>query len=143
VYAGHRTSPITVVFTDPQIALVGKSYSELKETSDMCFVTGRVSFENQGRSRVMLKNKGVLHIYAEYGSGLFLGAEMFGPRAEHIAHLLAWVHQNNMCVPEILEMPYYHPTIEEGLRTALRDANRKLNIGPELKETSIECGPGI
>ena len=91
----------------------------------------------------MLKNKGVLHIYAEYGSGLFLGAEMFGPRAEHIAHLLAWAHQNNMCVPEILEMPYYHPTIEEALRTALRDANRKLNIGPELKETSIECGPGI
>jgi len=143
VHAGHRTSPITVVFTDPQIALVGKSYSELKETPDMCFVTGRVSFENQGRSRVMLKNKGVLHIYAEYGSGLFLGAEMFGPRAEHIAHLLAWAHQTNMCVPEMLEMPYYHPTIEEALRTALRDANRKLNIGPELKETSIECGPGI
>jgi len=143
VHAGHRTSPITVVFTDPQIALVGKSYNELKETQDMCFVTGQVSFDNQGRSRVMLKNKGILHIYAEYGSGQFLGAEMFGPRAEHIAHLLAWAHQKNMCIPEMLQMPYYHPTIEEGLRTALRDANRKLNIGPGLEENSIECGPGI
>jgi dihydrolipoamide dehydrogenase len=143
VHAGHRTSPITVVFTDPQIALVGNNYSQLKETTNCCFVTGKVSFENQGRSRVMLKNKGLLHIYAEYGTGLFLGAEMFGPRAEHIAHLLAWAYQQRMCIPEMLEMPFYHPVIEEGVRTALRDANKKLHIGPGLDEMSVECGPGI
>lgn len=143
VHAGQRTSPITVVFTDPQIALVGSSYNQLKETPNKCFITGKVSFENQGRSRVMLKNKGMLYIYAEYGSGIFLGAEMFGPRAEHIAHLLAWAHQKRMCIPEMLLMPFYHPVIEEGVRTALRDANEKLNIGPGLDETSIECGPGI
>lgn len=143
VHAGQRTSPITVVFTDPQIALVGKTYKELKETPKLCFVTGKVSFENQGRSRVMLKNKGMLYIYAEYGSGIFMGAEMFGPRAEHIAHLLAWAHQKRMCITEMLEMPFYHPVIEEGVRTALRDANEKLHIGPGLEETSIECGPGI
>lgn len=143
VHAGQRTSPMTVVFTDPQIALVGSTYSQLKETPNKCFVTGKVSFENQGRSRVMLKNKGMLYIYAEYGSGIFLGAEMFGPRAEHIAHLLAWAHQKRMCIPEMLDMPFYHPVIEEGVRTALRDANEKLYIGPGLDETSIECGPGI
>jgi len=102
-----------------------------------------VSFENQGRSRVMLKNKGILHIYAEYGTGLFLGAEMFGPRAEHIAHLLAWAKQQRMCIPEMLGMPFYHPVIEEGVRTALRNANEKLHLGPGLDESSIECGPGI
>ncbi len=143
VHAGHRTVPLTVVFTDPQMAIVGSSYNELLETPNICFVTGRVSFENQGRSRVMLKNKGILHIYAEYGSGIFLGAEMFGPRAEHIAHLLAWALEQRMCIPEMLQMPFYHPVIEEGLRTALRDANEKLHIGPGLDETSIECGPGI
>ena len=143
VHAGHRTTPLTVVFTDPQMALVGESYKDLLETPNRCFVTGTVSFENQGRSRVMLKNKGILHIYAEYGSGMFLGAEMFGPRAEHIAHLLAWAHQKRMCIPEMLQMPFYHPVIEEGVRTALRDANQKLHIGPGLDETSIECGPGI
>ena len=143
VHAGCRTTPLTVVFTDPQIALVGSGYKELLDTPNLCFVTGRVSFENQGRSRVMLKNKGILHIYAEYGTGVFLGAEMFGPRAEHIAHLLAWALEKRMCIPEMLQMPFYHPVIEEGLRTALRDANEKLHIGPGLDETSIECGPGI
>lgn len=143
VHAGRRTAPLTVVFTDPQIALVGNSHNQLKVTPYCCFVTGRVSFENQGRSRVMLKNKGILHIYAEYGTGLFLGGEMFGPRAEHIAHLLAWAYQKRMCIPEMLQMPFYHPVIEEGLRTALRDANQKLHIGPGLDENSMECGPGI
>lgn len=143
VHAGLRTVPITVVFTDPQIAIVGNTYKQLLETPNLCFVTGSVSFEDQGRSRVMLKNKGILHIYAEYGSGMFLGAEMFGPRAENIAHLLAWALQKRMCIPEMLQMPFYHPVIEEGVRTALRDANHKLNIGPGLEHTSIECGPGI
>lgn len=31
-----------------------------------------------------------------------------------------------MTVPEMLDMPFYHPVIEEGLRTALRDAASKL-----------------
>jgi dihydrolipoamide dehydrogenase len=31
-----------------------------------------------------------------------------------------------MTIPEMLEMPFYHPVIEEGLRTALRDLDAKL-----------------
>ncbi len=143
VQAGKRRTPLTIVFTEPQIAVAGSGYNELKKKEGLCFVTGRVSFENQGRSRVMMWNKGLLHIYAEYGTGIFLGAEMFGPRAEHIGHLLAWAHQNNMTVSEMLEMPFYHPVVEEGLRTALRDAGEKLHKGRALVEGSMECGPGV
>ena len=143
VSAGRRRTPLTIVFTEPQMAVVGSGYTELKKKKGLCFVTGRVSFENQGRSRVMLRNKGLLHIYAEYGTGVFLGAEMFGPRAEHIGQLLAWAHQMNMTVPCMIEMPFYHPVVEEGLRTALRDANEKLHMGRSLAENSMECGPGV
>ena len=68
-----------------------------------------------------------LHVYAEIDSGRFLGAEMLGPEAEHIGHLLAWALQMKLTVAKMLEMPFYHPVIEEGLRTALRDAQAKLN----------------
>ena len=88
---------------------------------------GRVSFDDQGRSRVMLVNKGRLHLYAERGTGRLLGAEMVGPRAEHLAHLLAWAHQQGLSVADMLAMPFYHPVIEEGLRTALRDAATRLS----------------
>lgn len=94
IRAGLRRSPISAVFSDPQIAMVGETFKQLETRlgSCGCFVTGEVSFENQGRSRVMLRNKGMLHVYGEQGTGRFLGAEMMGPNAEHLAHLLAWAH---------------------------------------------------
>jgi len=139
---GLRRTPLAVVFTDPQIASVGFNLTQLNAQFKGRFEEGFVSFEDQGRSRVMLRNQGMLKVYAEQGSGLFLGAEMFGPAAEHIGHLLAWAAQQRMTVSRMLEMPFYHPVIEEGLRTALRDLNHKLHIGPELIERCIDCGPG-
>jgi dihydrolipoamide dehydrogenase len=140
---GLRRSAISVVFSDPQIAMVGSTFRELSEKFSACgcFEVGKVSFENQGRSRVMLRNKGILHVYGEQGTGRFLGAEMIGPDAEHIAHLLAWAHQQQMTVDQMLDMPFYHPVIEEGLRTALRDLQAKLKLGTAEIERCQRC-PG-
>ena len=118
-----RRAPLAVVFSDPQIAMVGRRFADLAEGS---FVTGEVSFEDQGRSRVMLKNRGLMHVYADRADGRFLGAEWSGPRAENIAHLLAWSYQQGLTIEQMLAMPFYHPVVEEGLRTALRDAAAKL-----------------
>ena len=124
IKTGLRRSPVTVVFCDPQIAIVGDSWNELEGKENV--VTGKVSFESQGRSRIILKNNGLMHIYADQNSGLFLGSEFIGPHAEHLAHLMSWAHQQKMTIQQMLEMPFYHPVIEEGLRTALRDTKSKL-----------------
>ncbi|HEX3772340.1 MAG TPA: dihydrolipoyl dehydrogenase [Polyangiaceae bacterium] len=115
-----RSSPLTIVFTDPQIAAVGASYDELPREA----LVGEVDFGDQGRSRVMLQNRGALRVYAT--PERFLGAEMAAPRAEHLGHLLAWAHQQRMTVQQMLAMAFYHPVVEEGLRTALRDVDAKL-----------------
>lgn len=124
VRAGMRRAPLAIVFTDPQIAVVGGGS---RAARDAAHVVGAVSFDDQGRARVMQRNRGRLHVYAEIGTGLLLGAEMVGPDAEHIGHLLAWARQLNLTVAEMLRLPFYHPVIEEGLRTALRDAYAKLD----------------
>jgi dihydrolipoamide dehydrogenase len=123
VEPGQRRTPLAVVFTDPQIAIVGGGFDKLVPAS---FEAGEVSFADQGRSRVMRRNRGHLRVYAERATGRFLGAEMAGPAAEHIGHLLAWAAANRMTVASMLEMPFYHPVVEEGLRTALRDLDSKL-----------------
>jgi len=51
-----------------------------------------------------------------------------GPRVEHLARLLAWSHQQGLTIQRMLEMPFYHPVIEEGLRTALRNARDQLGF---------------
>jgi dihydrolipoamide dehydrogenase len=131
VQHGLRRAPLAVVFTDPQVASVGLNLKMLAQHHKDRFAVGLVSFENQGRSRVMLRNQGLLKVYGEHGSDLFLGAEMFGPSAEHMAHLLAWAVQQRMTVSRMLDMPFYHPVIEEGLRTALRDLNHNLQLGSQ------------
>ncbi len=129
VRPGLRRTMLGIAFTEPNIATLGKSYKTLCAGGRPKFAIGQVSFENQGRSRVMLQNKGMLRVYAEYGSCRFLGAEMIGPRGEHIAHLLAWAAQSHLTVPQMLDMPFYHPVIEEGVRTALRDLAANLAKG--------------
>ncbi|MFW8564705.1 dihydrolipoyl dehydrogenase [Orrella sp. 11846] len=123
VQPGLRRAHLGIIFTDPQITTVGQGPHELVEGQ---YVTGSVSFSNQGRSRVMLKNRGVLHLYAEKQTGRFLGAQMVGPSAEHLGHLLSWAVQQNMTISQMLQMPFYHPVIEEGLRTALRQTSAAL-----------------
>ncbi len=136
-----RRAPLSVVFSDPQIMLAGASHAQLQRDG-VDFATGSVSFEDQGRSRVMLKNRGALQVYAERSSGRFLGAEMIGPAAEHIGHLLAWSAQRGDTVQQMLDSPFYHPVVEEGLRTALRQLQRALRMGPLPVERCLDCGPG-
>jgi dihydrolipoamide dehydrogenase len=139
VSPGLRRTALNIAFTDPQIATVGQSCQSLPADR---FAVGQVSFDDQGRSRVMLQNRGLLRVYGEVGSGRFIGAEMIAPRAEHLAHLLAWACQNRMTVAQMLDMPFYHPVVEEGVRTALRDLNEKLLDGlPEI-ERCTDCTPG-
>jgi dihydrolipoamide dehydrogenase len=129
VRPGLRRTALTIAFTEPQIATLGATYRQLCAEGMPKFAIGMVSFVNQGRSRVMLQNQGMLRVYAEYGTGRFLGAEMIGPRAEHLGHLLSWACQSRMTVEQMLEMPFYHPVIEEGVRTALRELHAELAKG--------------
>ena len=136
-----RRAPLAVVFSAPQMALAGASHAELLQAG-VSFKTGSVSFEDQGRSRVMGLNQGALQVYGEVATGRFLGAEMLGPAAEHMGHLLAWSVQRGDTVQQMLDSPFYHPVVEEGLRTALRQLQNALRMGPPPVAHCLDCGPG-
>ncbi|MEM8827016.1 MAG: dihydrolipoyl dehydrogenase, partial [Pseudomonadota bacterium] len=85
---------------------------------------------------------GVLHVYGEQETGRLLGAEMIGPGAEHIMHLIAWTIDTGATVTEAIGRPFYHPVLEEGLRTALRGLNAKLGFSANPPMRCIDCGPG-
>ena len=89
-------------------------------------MTGAASFRNQGRARAALSKNDGIRVYADLATGHLLGAELCAPAGEHMAHLLALAIGQKITVHELLRMPFYHPTLEEGLRTALRDAARQL-----------------
>ena len=91
---------------------------------------GQVDFRQQSRAIIEGHNAGLLRLYAEAPSGQILGAEMVAPEAEHLGHLLTAYIQADMTVHDALQLPFYHHTLEEGLRTALRDAAAQLMERP-------------
>ncbi len=133
VYRHTRRTPLGIVFCDPQAAFAGQTYAQLIATR-WNSPSARCHSKDQGRSRVMLVNQGLLRVYGEHRTGLLLGAEMIGPENEHLAHLLAWVIQMRMTVAQVIELPFYHPVIEEGLRTALRHLLKTLGMGPKATQ---------
>jgi dihydrolipoamide dehydrogenase len=123
---GERRTPLAIVFTDPQAAAVGRRFDAVDLSA--CAV-GQVDFADQGRARVIGKPHGLLRVYGARATGALLGAELVAPAGEHLAHLLAWAIQSELTVEQALRLPFYHPVIEEGLRTALQDLRRQLAAG--------------
>ena len=138
--AHRRRTPLAAVFTDPGIAMVGARYADLDPERT---AIGSVDYGNQGRARIMGKGRGIVRIYGDRSDGRLLGAEMVGPRVEHTAHLLAWAIQLGTTVDRALELPFYHPVIEEGIRTALRALGRALRLTPKPCAYELDCGPGV
>lgn len=121
-----RRTELAIVFSSPNVARVGHRMADLDPDQT---ATGSVDFSRQGRARTAETAAGLIQVYADITSGRLKGAEMCAPAGEHFAHLLALAIQRKLTVRDMLAMPFYHPVLEEGLRTALRDLARKVETG--------------
>lgn len=117
-------TPLGIVFSSPEMATAGRSYKQLIN-QNIDFITGFVSYEKQGRAIVLGKNKGAIEVYIDKTTRKILGAELFVDSAEHMAHLLSWMIHQEVTLDDVLDQAYYHPTLEEGLRTAFKHARRQ------------------
>lgn len=119
--AFQRKVPLGIAFTDPDVVSVGARFDELNpELVRIGVGTGA----GNGRARVLHEPDSLLRVYADASTGRLLGGAMVGARAEHLAHLLAWAIQRGETAHRLLELPFYHPVVEEMLHTALQDIAR-------------------
>jgi dihydrolipoamide dehydrogenase len=121
--AFRRKTSLHINFCDPNICAVGARCDALDPDST---VVGQIRFAPVGRALIMGKNRGVLRVYADKADGRLRGAEMIGPKGEHLAHLICWSIEQGLTVGRLLRMPFYHPVIEEALQAALYDAYSKV-----------------
>jgi dihydrolipoamide dehydrogenase len=113
VRPGVRPVPLSSVFTDPPLATIGTPKSDFA-------VVGPGSYSDQGRANIDARATGLVRIYANRASGKLTGAVLFGPGIDHIAHLIAWAIERGETAAGLLKLPFYHPTLEEGLKQPLR-----------------------
>jgi dihydrolipoyl dehydrogenase len=134
VRKGKRAVPLSIMFSDPPLAIVGAMQTD-------SLVVGNSFYVDQGRAKVEARNVGLVRIYADRSNGALAGAALFGPGMDHIAHLFAWAIERGETADSLLRLPIYHPTFEEGLKSALREICEAVK-SPGLEDIDAVPPPG-
>ncbi|AJZ56309.1 pyridine nucleotide-disulfide oxidoreductase, dimerization domain protein (plasmid) [Paraburkholderia fungorum] len=126
--AWRRRVPLSIAFTDPDIASIGCRFDRLPAHA----LIGEARGSGNGRSKIAGHEDNLVRLYADPASGRLLGAAVLSVGGEHLAHLLAWAIQRGETVAGLLEMPFYHPTEEELIQSALNDLLSKMEKSDPL-----------
>jgi pyruvate/2-oxoglutarate dehydrogenase complex dihydrolipoamide dehydrogenase (E3) component len=115
---GRPASPVnqdhlvTVVFTDPQVAMVGLSREEIR-CRGIAPVSATYPFADHGKSILMEARDGHVTIHADPDTGRLLGAECAGRDAGELIHSIAVGLTLGATAGDLLKVQWYHPTLSE------------------------------
>lgn len=112
-----RHVPFVLTFTRPEAAEVG----HIPDPDDPAYTGASASYDDQGKARVEHRLGGLCRLYARCSDGCLTGASLCAPDAGHLAHFFALAIEAGMGADDLLNVPFYHPTLEEGLKSALRE----------------------
>jgi pyruvate/2-oxoglutarate dehydrogenase complex dihydrolipoamide dehydrogenase (E3) component len=105
-------SLLSVVFTDPQLAVVGQSPRQLRE-SGINFISASYPFDDHGKSILMDAKHGYVAVHVESETGRVLGAECVGKDAGELIHSMSVAVGLQATVHDLLKADWYHPTLSE------------------------------
>ncbi|CAA6693696.1 MULTISPECIES: NAD(P)/FAD-dependent oxidoreductase [unclassified Lentimonas] len=100
-----------VVFTDPQIGVVGLSEKQLKERG-IDYLSADYPFDDHGKSILMEAKYGYVKVLADK-SGVVLGAECVSKDAGELIHAMAVAVTLKANVRDLMKVHWYHPTLAE------------------------------
>ncbi|MGB0954347.1 MAG: FAD-dependent oxidoreductase, partial [Planctomycetota bacterium] len=120
----ERRLDMAVVFTDPPLATLGLTEAQAKEQG-IAVVTAEARWPSTGRAITMDIAHGAIVLVAAADDGEILGAQILGPRADDIIHILSSVMYYQGTAKDMLAMPWYHPTLSEVLLSLAREIDGK------------------
>jgi pyruvate/2-oxoglutarate dehydrogenase complex dihydrolipoamide dehydrogenase (E3) component len=112
---------LSVIFTDPPFAHLGMTEREA-EGHGRPAVVSVARFPETGRAITMSARFGVWKLVVCRETGEILGSSILGPRADDIVHVLSTAMYYHGTVVDLLDMPWYHPTLTEVILNLARDA---------------------
>jgi pyruvate/2-oxoglutarate dehydrogenase complex dihydrolipoamide dehydrogenase (E3) component len=101
-----------VVFTDPQVAVLGLNESSAK-ADGIAYLTASYPFVDHGKALCLGATQGFVKLLAAPQTGEILGAQIVGPEAGELIHELIAVMYYHGTAADLLRMPHYHPTLAE------------------------------
>jgi dihydrolipoamide dehydrogenase len=128
--AGHVNYDVipNVVYTNPEIASVGKTEEELK-AAGVAYTVGKFPFSANARARANLATEGFVKILADAKTDRVLGVHILGPDAETMIAEAAIAMEFGASSEDIARTCHAHPTLSEAVKeAALAVAKRTINM---------------
>ncbi len=128
--AGHVNYEVipNVVYTNPEIAAVGKTEEELK-AAGVTYLVGKFPFSANARARANLATDGFVKILADAKTDRVLGVHILGPDAETMIAEAAIAMEFGASSDDIARTCHAHPTLSEAMKeAALAVAKRAINF---------------
>jgi dihydrolipoamide dehydrogenase len=106
-----------VVYTEPELAMVGRTEAELKEAG-LKFNTGRFQFRANGRAKSLGQETGMVKILADKETDRILGVHMVGPRVSELIAEATLAMEFGASAEDLARTCHAHPTLSEVVREA-------------------------
>jgi dihydrolipoamide dehydrogenase len=107
----------SIVYTHPEIASVGKTEDELKQ-SGADYRKGTFPFAANGRARALGQTLGRVKVLADAKTDRLLGVHIIGPRAGDLIAEAATAIAFSASSEDLARVCHAHPTLSEALREA-------------------------
>ncbi|MCZ4346723.1 dihydrolipoyl dehydrogenase [Devosia neptuniae] len=107
----------SVVYTNPEVASVGKTEDELK-AEGIEYKIGKFPFTANGRAKAMLATQGFVKILADVNTDRVLGAHIVGKNAGEMIHELVVLMEFSGAAEDLARSTHAHPTLSEAVREA-------------------------
>jgi dihydrolipoamide dehydrogenase len=111
-----------VVYTQPEVAAVGRSEEQLKADSTP-YATGKFPFMASGRAKALDETEGFVKVLVAPASGRILGVHIIGPRASELIAEAVSVMAFGGSVADVALIMHAHPTLAEAFREAALGAD--------------------
>lgn len=117
--AGHVNYDVipSVVYTQPEVASVGKTEEELK-AAGVAYKVGKFPFTANGRARAMLATDGFVKILADKETDRVLGGHIVGFGAGEMIHEIAVLMEFGGSSEDLGRTCHAHPTMSEAVKEA-------------------------
>ncbi|BAH06693.1 dihydrolipoyl dehydrogenase [Clostridium kluyveri] len=108
------------VYTNPEIAVVGITASQAKETG-IDVITKKYPMMANGKSVLTMQERGFMKVVAEKETEKILGAQLMCARATDIISQFTSAIVNGMTLSQMAHVIHPHPTFSEGIGELMRE----------------------
>lgn len=114
----------SVIYTTPEIAWVGKTEEEIKETGRP-YKVGTFPFAASGRARAMEAGQGMAKIVAAQDDDEILGVHVIGPMAGELIGEAVLAMEYSASTEDLQRTIHAHPTLSEAIHEAALAVDKK------------------